>query len=454
MHTPFLSSPSLASLAAVLFASLWQGSLLVLLVAGALRLFPGLTSAARAAIWAAALVLIALHPLLALAGHGASTTLSPHAGLLHVERGVSLVFVALWVAASLFRLGQLVTSAAQLWLILHAARPLASTPAITALLRRAPRQPQLCVSAKVQRPSVAGFLRPRLLLPSDLLTDLNEVDLTQVVLHELEHLRRGDDWVNLLQQVALVLLPLHPALFWLNRRLALERELACDDAVLATTGAGVAYATCLTHVAERSLLRRGLSLALGALGSPRRRSELTARVERILRRPEHTLSGRSLRLATGLVLAGTAVTSGLLARAPGIVNFGPAPVTAASVAGPGDAFRESRMLPVVARMPGNLEGGSRTLLLKASLRTPATAGRSLRTHAAPRRVTLRSVHRTAAPRVLLTDWTGAAPTAEIPAAPQRVSVVFTRGLTANAAERQQVWYTAVRLPDGWLVVEL
>ena len=56
-------------------------------------------------------------------------------------------------------------------------------------------------------------------------------------MHEMEHLRRGDDWTNLLQKAGLVFFPLNPASFWVERRLCAERELACDDCVLRSSGA-------------------------------------------------------------------------------------------------------------------------------------------------------------------------------------------------------------------------
>ena len=275
LFTALLPLPFAAALAGVLFASLWQGTLLVLLVALGLRLLPKLPAAARAAIWAAVLAVIALHPALALAGHARS---GAGAGLLHVESGVSTALLAVWALASMFRLFQLLIGGWELWRVLRTAQPLAAPSAIAALLKASSRKPLLCVSNAVNRPCVAGFFRPRVLLPADLLPNLSEAELLQIVLHELEHLRRGDDWVNLLQQVATVILPLHPALFWLNRQLALERELACDDAVLRTTHAGRAYAACLAHVAEHSLLRRGLTLALGALSSHEDARELLDRL--------------------------------------------------------------------------------------------------------------------------------------------------------------------------------
>ncbi len=62
--------------------------------------------------------------------------------------------------------------------------------------------------------------------------------------------------MNLLQKIALVLFPLNPALLWVDRRLSLERELACDAGVVASTAAPFDYAHCLTRLAEHRLHRR------------------------------------------------------------------------------------------------------------------------------------------------------------------------------------------------------
>ena len=59
----------------------------------------------------------------------------------------------------------------------------------------------------------------------------------------MEHLRRRDDWVNLLQKVSLVLFPLNPVLDRIEKRLCMERELR-DETVLRFTQAPKAYASC------------------------------------------------------------------------------------------------------------------------------------------------------------------------------------------------------------------
>ncbi len=122
------------------------------------------------------------------------------------------------------------------------------------------------------------------------------------MLHEVGHLRRADDWINLLQKVSLVVFPLNPVLIWIERRLCLERELACDDAVLRMTKAPKAYATCLTNLAEHRLGRRAAALSLGAW---ERKSELARRVHRILRGGEG-MGRTQARVVMGVLVSGVA----------------------------------------------------------------------------------------------------------------------------------------------------
>jgi hypothetical protein len=186
------------------------------------------------------------------------------------------------------------------------------------------RRVELCTSDDVDRPSVIGFFVPRILVPTWLFAKLTTVELNHVVLHELEHLRRRDDWVNLLQKIGLVLLPLNPALFWIDRRLSIERELACDDGVLEQTKMPRAYAASLTSIAERRLelrLRPRMgALALAVTGLRLRRSELGQRIESILgrRSPVNRVFAGGL---AAVLLVGLVGSAAGLAHAPQLVSF-------------------------------------------------------------------------------------------------------------------------------------
>ena len=122
------------------------------------------------------------------------------------------------------------------------------------------------------------------------------------------------------RRLALCFFPLNPVLLWVERRLCAERELACDDRVLRSSGARKAYATCLTRLAEYSMLRRSLSLVLGAW---ERQSELVRRVHRILRRPHESMSGRQATFVTGSLILGVLAGAIVLARSPQLVSFAP-----------------------------------------------------------------------------------------------------------------------------------
>jgi beta-lactamase regulating signal transducer with metallopeptidase domain len=102
----------------------------------------------------------------------------------------------------------------------------------------------------LQAPAVIGWIRPIVLLPVRALTGLSEMQLRAVIAHELAHIRRLDAFVNLLQILVETLLFYHPAIWWLNRRIRAERELACDEIAVRLTGDRIAYAKALTLMAE------------------------------------------------------------------------------------------------------------------------------------------------------------------------------------------------------------
>jgi hypothetical protein len=140
----------------------------------------------------------------------------------------------------------------------------------------------------------------------------------------LAHLRRHDDWTNLAQQILKALLFFHPAVWWIQNQLALEREIACDDAVLAQTTNPRSYAQCLVSVAEKSFMRSGVALAQAIVSRMRQTSQ---RVSRIL---DVNRSGatRIWKPALYSLAAFFAVCLASLRHAPELVAFEDAPKVA------------------------------------------------------------------------------------------------------------------------------
>ena len=227
----------------------------------------------------------------------------------------SLAIAALWLVASLYRTIDLSLHTIRLHQLWKTAVPVDIAPRVEPLLRRTAAR--LCTTDQLERPSVIGFFSPRILIPDWLYSKLSVEELEQIVLHESEHLRRHDDWTNLLQKVSLVLFPLNPVLLWIERHLCFEREVACDDGVIRITRAPRTYATCLANLAERSLDRRTEALSLGAW---QRRPELVRRVHKILsrRKPLGPIGSRIMASAIGCSLV---VGTAELARCPQLISF-------------------------------------------------------------------------------------------------------------------------------------
>jgi hypothetical protein len=99
-------------------------------------------------------------------------------------------------------------------------------------------------------PMLAGPFRPSILLPAPLLAAMHDAEIEQICLHEAAHLARYDDWALLAQRLIETVFALHPLARWISRQIHLEREIACDDAVITLTGLARPYAACLTHAAE------------------------------------------------------------------------------------------------------------------------------------------------------------------------------------------------------------
>lgn len=180
------------------------------------------------------------------------------------------------------------------------------------------RSAVLCVSDRVSVPTVIGFLRPAVVIPQWLLRELSASELKQVLMHELAHLERWDDWTNLVQKVLKTLLFFHPAAWWIETQLSLEREMACDDAVVAETANPRAYAECLTHLAEKSFARRRLALAQAALGRIRQTS---LRVAQILHMDPARTTKPSWKPAMALIAGFAIACAAGIARAPRLVAF-------------------------------------------------------------------------------------------------------------------------------------
>jgi uncharacterized protein (TIGR03435 family) len=98
-------------------------------------------------------------------------------------------------------------------------------------------------------PVTYGVLRRVIVLPADTHTWADE-DVERALVHELEHVRRGDWWTHLAARIVCAIYWFHPLVWVARRRFILEAERACDDAVLSRCES-TAYADQLVRLAQR-----------------------------------------------------------------------------------------------------------------------------------------------------------------------------------------------------------
>jgi bla regulator protein BlaR1 len=85
---------------------------------------------------------------------------------------------------------------------------------------------------------VHGFLRPHVSLPQGIDRLLSKQELHAVLIHELTHAKRRDNLIRLIHEVGLCALWFHPLAWITGSRLALYRELSCDESVIASAHGG------------------------------------------------------------------------------------------------------------------------------------------------------------------------------------------------------------------------
>jgi hypothetical protein len=110
--------------------------------------------------------------------------------------------------------------------------------------------PALKWSRAVAAPVLVGVVKPMILLPFALASQLTPEQVEAVLAHELAHLCRKDSWALAVQRVVETILFFHPAIWWMSHRMNTAREEACDDLVLAAGCNPADYAEALIVCSE------------------------------------------------------------------------------------------------------------------------------------------------------------------------------------------------------------
>jgi beta-lactamase regulating signal transducer with metallopeptidase domain len=408
--TPFVSagvdSPALAVVAYAV-DSVWEGLAIVALAALVIRLFRRANATTRYAVWYIALLaVIALPALTVLA-----TMLVPHAlaqgPRIALPHAVTLIGAALWSLGAIAGLVRIAVGYAALAKLQRDALPLPpgyreAMPLWEESIGRG-RETRLCVSSNVAVPVAVGLFDGMILMPDHLLESFDRADVDRFSLHEMAHLQRRDDWTCALERIACAVLFFNPAVSWISRQLDLEREVACDDWVVAQTREVRPYAVGLTKMAEATKWPHRAVPTPAIFAS---RKSISIRIERLLNKHRDvrpTLAGGPALACGGAILVAAAV---LLPIAPviGNVNAPAAPVLAAK---PHLAPAVRRKPPVLAHAKrpartivashaaGKTQSAVRSANARAAVANAGVAASNVRLTASNARVAASNAHVTA-----------------------------------------------------------
>lgn len=269
---------------------LWQGLAIALLAWVALRSIRT-NAATRYVVWWAVLASTILLPFVSAVVRTGSSQPITGAGQTNALVTIpdpsrwALWALGIWMAGAVLMLVRVAWSYVFLQRVKRAANPVDGwhQERLEALLtvNRSGRQVRAAWSDGIRVPIAAGVCDPAILLPASLADCLSPAEFDQILAHEFAHLRRWDDWTNLVQKMIEAVFFFHPAVLWAGRNLNLEREIACDDWVIVPAGSARPYAACLTKVVELSGFAAAPRLAPGA-GA--RKPQFSRRIESILAR--------------------------------------------------------------------------------------------------------------------------------------------------------------------------
>ena len=162
------------------------------------------------------------------------------------------------------------------------------------------RRIEVLLQEAVPGPMTCGVAHPAIFLPRDA-ENWNQEDLNRAIVHELEHVRRGDSVSCYLARVAAAMYWFHPMVWIAWRRLVLEAERSCDDAVLRHSEA-TAYADQLVGLAKHLLATHGSPLLAMA-----NRGDLAIRVSAVLDNRQRRGRAGIVSLALACIVAGAFV---------------------------------------------------------------------------------------------------------------------------------------------------
>ena len=182
--------------------------------------------------------------------------------LVYTFKQLLTVFMFIWLCGSLWR------SVSVLRSFIHTRQMIASSkvlPLEHELQNSMSKDSKikLYVSNSISSPLVTGLISPRIILPENIINKLNHDQLMPILLHEHAHIQRNDIVFGLFQELIAIIFWWSPVIRMLNRKIHVERELACDLRAAKQLTNRKQYAQSLIDCAKLMVTQHRSILAMG-----------------------------------------------------------------------------------------------------------------------------------------------------------------------------------------------
>lgn len=216
--------------------------------------------------------------------------------------------VIIWLSGTLLLAVRLVFQTATFSRQIRGAEPVLDPEAITSFeackeMLGVRRPVGLVQTRAINSPAVFGYFRPKLLLPAGVVGTFSQRELRHVFLHELGHVKRHDMFFLWVASALRLLHWMNPLLWIGFKKMALDRELACDDLALtyAPEGERQAYGNTILRILQGCTKRVAGASLVGILEDKSQVIQRISMIAKFEKRPRWSMVGVLMVICLGLI---------------------------------------------------------------------------------------------------------------------------------------------------------
>lgn len=150
---------------------------------------------------------------------------------------INSIFIIVWLFGVLFTIIRTIYTNIRIYLLKKYSLP-CNNASIKKLLKHClydmtiKKNITIRVTSDIKTPCIVGIFNPCILFPKQTLSDIVINDIRYIFLHELQHFKQKDIWVNYLICIIRIIYWFNPIIHWLLQEIRQLQELTCDNSVL------------------------------------------------------------------------------------------------------------------------------------------------------------------------------------------------------------------------------